>query len=222
MARTAIATDDFNRASLGANWSQIANGIGGSISINSSTRATGATGNYAENAAARWVGAGTFTANQYAAAKLLNFDFQSANYWAGVIVRASGDTDAARDFYYAIVQMDGGGPSYTTRVGKVVNGTHTSLANVGQAWSVNDVISLEVEGTSLRVFRNGTQITGLNATDASLSTGAPGIILSQSFYLDDFEGGNITGGGASPVDPGVILPPPPAAFGPDRGFGFGY
>lgn len=198
MARTAIATDDFNRASLGANWAQIANGVGGSISINSSTRATGATGNGAENAAARWVGAGTFTANQYAAAKLLNFDYQNANYWAGVIVRASGDTDAARDFYYAIVQMDDGGPSYTTRVGKVVNGTDTSLANVDQAWSVNDVISLEVEGTSLRVFRNGTQIAGLNATDASLSTGAPGIILSQSFYLDDFEGGNITAGSAAP------------------------
>lgn len=38
-----------------------------------------------------------------------------------------------------------------------------------------------------------------------------------------------TGGDPAPtigegpvIDPGVILPPPPTAFGPDRGFGFGY
>lgn len=29
-------------------------------------------------------------------------------------------------------------------------------------------------------------------------------------------------GGGAVIDPGVILPPPPTAFGPDRGFGFGY
>lgn len=200
MARVPVATDNFNRAgpALGANWQQLTTWSGGDITINSSTRATGYSGNGPGNSSARWVGAGTFTANQYASAKLLNFDYQNAGFWSGVIARASGDEAPANDFYYAIVEHNSSGPTYLTRVGKVVNGTDTSLATSTQTWSVNDVISLEVEGTSLRVFRNDTQIAALNVTDSSLAAGAPGVICSEVIYLDDFEGGNITAGSAAP------------------------
>lgn len=224
MARESIATDNFNRAGpdLGANWQNLAASNGGSITINSSTRITGFSSFSYENSAARWVGAGSFTADQYAAAVLVNLLYSSAGSWSGVLVRASGDINATRDYYYAIVEHNSSGPDYLTRVGRVVNGTNTSLATTTQVWAINDIISLEVEGNALRVFRNSTQIGALDVTDSSIASGAPGIVCSQAIYLDDFEGGNITGGGASPVDPGVILPPPPAAFGPDRGFGFGY
>lgn len=195
MARDVIATDNFNRASLGADWAQLYP-FNGSLVINSSIRLSSDTSSLASSSTAgRWVGAGTFTDDQYAKIAIKFLDDISTSHWGGVIVRASADQDSARDFYYAIVESSGAGPNYTTRVGKIVNGTHTSLATSSVAWAVNDTIELEVEGSALRVFKNGTQITALNVTDTALTTGKPGAITNQFFYLDDWEGGNITGGG---------------------------
>lgn len=64
--------------------------------------------------------------------------------------------------------------------------------------------------------RTGSTSTGVQWDDLSTS-GTPYDAVMLAFIIK-----NAGGGGASPVDPGVILPPPPAAFGPDRGFGFGY
>lgn len=60
-----------------------------------------------------------------------------------------------------------------------------------------------------------TALTATNGTSATIGAGS-GYEFVEALPLV------LSGGGASPVDPGVILPPPPAAFGPDRGFGFGY
>lgn len=64
--------------------------------------------------------------------------------------------------------------------------------------------------------RTGSTSTGVQWDDLSTS-GTPYDAVMLAFIIK-----NAGGGGGAVIDPGVILPPPPTAFGPDRGFGFGY
>jgi hypothetical protein len=198
MARTQIATDNFNRAdagSLGANWGDL-NPNWGTSDI-ASNQVVGA-GNGGGGQAARWIGAGSFTDDQYSILEVRALSFSGAANRIGVLVRGSADTDGSRDFYSAFVELNSAGPTYTTVLMKTVNGTETTIASTSNAWSVGDTIELEVEGTALRVFRNGTQIEALDSTDSALSTGLPGLITSGDASVaigDNWVGGNITGGG---------------------------
>ena len=181
MPRSVVATDNFNRASLGANWAQL-RPFDGSIEIDSSTR-LGAN----SLGAGRWVGAGTFTADQYAVLKLTTLGFGGGER-IGVIVRASGDIDTNRDYYSFLDNNTGA----VAQLIKTVNGTETILDSRSSPFAAGDTIELEVEGTTLRAFRNGTLIYSL--TDSSLSTGNPGALNEQTgnVFGDDWEGGNIT------------------------------
>lgn len=193
MARVSIATDNFNRAgpALGADWGQVGAGAGSgeNVQITASTKFYGA----GASCSARWIGAGTFTADQYSSAVILGFgvDF---NY-VGVIARASADQDAARDHYIFRVR----GITNAMELTKVVNGTDTSLATGTGSFTSGDRIEIECEGTAIRGLRNGSVV--LSATDASIATGLPGIHVTSSGgvaepFGDDWEGGNITAGGA--------------------------
>jgi hypothetical protein len=203
--RTSVATDDFNRASLGADWQQL-NAFLGNIniynSVNFSSSASGAPGTAA---AARWVGAGTFTDDQYASAVISNLAFISTDYSIGVIARASADGNSdytTRDYYYAVVCLNGD-TSYSTRLGKVVNGTVTALYTANIAWTVGDRIEIECEGTTIRALKNGTLInSSFEVTDSALATGAPGVTCAASAGEgrgDDWIGGNL--GGATSIVP---------------------
>jgi hypothetical protein len=212
MARTSIATDNFNRASLGSDWAQLNNGNAGAISIDSSIRIKG---QYAsqptdQHAMVRWVGAGTFTDDQYSQVKLVNpLDNVGANYRHGVIVRASADTDSTRDCYEAYIAQDSV-TTPTTYLAKWVNGTRTGLYSATQTWAANDTISLEVEGTTLRVCRNGTPLGGSwTVTDSSITTGLPGVSATHGCYSDDWEGGNM---GASATSSPAIRAFPRSVF----------
>lgn len=194
MARIQIATDNFNRAgpALGANWVSLFP-TWGDVLINSSTRFVGSSSS--EEQAARWVGAGTFTNDQYSSV-LINgsIPWIGAGYAVGTIVRASGDIDAARDYYAVLVDCDSSGPNYTTRLFKVVNGTRTPLHSAAVAWATNDRIELEAEGTTIRACKNGTALGGsFTVIDASIATGLPGIAAQgdAAFYGDDWVGGNL-------------------------------
>lgn len=196
MARTSVATDGFDRASLGTDWAQL-NTYNGTIRTQDSlyVNSTG-NGQPGITAAARWVGAGTFTDDQYASLEIRVLSYQSTSYNVGVICRASGDQDSNRDWYGASVCLDASS-SYTTKLLKVVNGTVTELHSASVAWSVGDKIELEVEGTTLRLCKNGTALGGsFTQTDSSLSTGLPGVAIAlgseTTFYADNWEGGNLS------------------------------
>lgn len=201
MARTSIATDNFNRASLGSDWAQLNTSNIGDVQIDSSIRIKGeySTQPTDQQTAARWVGAGSFTDDQYSQLKLLNpLDFAGSTQRAGVIVRASSDTGNNRDYYEAYIASDSASTP-TTYLAKWVNGTRTGLYSAAQTWAVNDTISLEVEGTTLRVCRNGTPLGGSwTVTDSSITTGLPGVTLAGGANClgDDWEGGNM---GSTPV-----------------------
>ncbi len=201
MARTLIASDDFNRTdagSLGANWTDLNDNWG--TSDIASNKVVGA-GSGGGGQAARWDGSGSFTDDQYAVLQVDNLPFSGSSVWIGVICRASADVNGSRDYYAAKVILDSPGPTYNIHLVKVVNGTETSIDTTTNAFSVGDTIELEVEGTSLRVFRNGTQLSALDNTDSDLSTGKPGLITSgdaTDVIGDNWLGGNITGGAADP------------------------
>jgi hypothetical protein len=201
MARTAVATDNFNRASLGADWAQLNTTLAGDVTVDASVKFRGQYSTQPTNqkSAARWVGAGTFTDDQYAKVKLLNpppADFSGgANCELGVIVRASADTNGAKDFYeVACVHVSAG----TTNLCKWANGTRTLLATASVSYSANDTLELEAIGTGsstvVTAYKNGVAIAGLAYTDTSaLTGGVPGVTASSAaLFGDDWEGGNIT------------------------------
>jgi len=167
----AIATDNFNRASLGANWTNAF----GTVVINSNTRATGSAAG--ENDA--FYNALTFSADQYAQAVIT----PSATDWAGVCVRASVNNSYIFE-----------GTTSQWEIAKYVAGAFTELTAGSWTASAGDVFRLEVAGTTLRAFRNGVLVS--TATDSSLSAGNPGVAfwsLDASFnaFADDWEGGDL-------------------------------
>jgi len=200
MPRSQVASDNFNRESLGTtDWTQLNSGFC-LMQIRSSTLLETSHEQSLDGAgAARWVGAGTFSNDQYAELKINTLPALTTNSFIGVICRASADTDANRDYYFAVVSSDGSGPNYTTVLGKVVNGTRTTLYSATNAWAVNDLISLEVEGSTLRLCKNGTALGGsFTQTDTALTTGKPGItgsgVATTGPSGDDWTAGDMTTG----------------------------
>lgn len=194
MARVLVQTDNFNRASLGANWAQLAP-VNGNIAIFSSTYVSGGNGGPDDSRqSARWVGSGTFTADQYSELAISNLSDLNTDYGMGVICRASADTDAGRDYYEAVVLATVGASTRTVRLGKYVNGTYTQLNSATMAWANGDRIGLECEGTTIRATKNGVALGGsYTQTDTSLSSGQPGVSGAGSDIIhgDDWEAGNM-------------------------------
>lgn len=199
--RTSVATDAFTRAdagSLGSDWTDLYPGWAtADISTNQAVAADSS-----QPQVARWTGAGTFTDNQYAKAVVATRVWQSSSYRTGVLVRASADVDAARDYYALILQHDNDiGQPVSTLLIKCVNGTETTLDSSasGIAWAATDTIELEVRtsgaNAELKCFRNGVEITELATTDSTspLTTGKPGLYLqgNSTIAADSWEGGNL-------------------------------
>lgn len=213
MARTSIATDNFNRANgpLGANWASLNNANGADPAIQTNVIGGAVAGGPGGNAAAaRWVGTGTFTDDQYSSIVIVEADTGSANYGMGVVARASADTDAARDYYYFAAASND-----TYILAKIVNGAETTLASGSQNWVDGDRVEIECQGTTIRGMRNA--VTVASVTDSALTTGKPGIAPWGDGFLatgDDWEGGNLTvgdvtvalGGSASTGGSGTTAP----------------
>lgn len=186
MARSQVATDDFNRANggLGSNWSQLITSSTVQISGNEITGSHAGT-----SAIARWNGAGSFADDQYSSLVLADGDQGSGDYGNGVVVRASADQDAGVDCYYVYVANG-------TVFGKLVDGADTNFASSGvPTWTAGDRLELECEGTTVRVMKNGVALGGsFTVTDASLSTGKPGVLGRGDPGIqaaDDWEGGSL-------------------------------
>jgi hypothetical protein len=201
MTRIVVATDNFNRAALGANWANL-NTNWGTVQISGSTVVNANASNTINEAAAVWVGAGSFEDDQYAEITIGGLTFLSGDFVIGVIVRASTDTNGSRDFYFGYVAADGGGPTYTTVIAKVVDGTRTVLHSAAVAWSDGDKLSLEAEGTEIRLCQNGVALGGsFTRTDAALSTGSPGVIANGSAPTgDNWEAGSLSSVEPNPLE----------------------
>ncbi len=123
----------------------------------------------------------TYPDDQYAQAEVTSVGTNAAT-GLGVCVRASGALYASVYAYYAIVNSAG---ANNVTVRSVINGTHATIGSRTQAWSAGDVLRLEVQGTTLRVYHSGTQI-GADMTDANIASGAAGL-----FFIETTTSGNV-------------------------------
>lgn len=175
-------SDDFNRAnatSLGGNWTLNKGTFG--INTNALYPRTAS-----DDCAAFW-NAASFAANQFAQGTITAIAADS--FAIGVAVRCN--TSAVASFYFAYAYRNVS-PNVDVEIGKYVSGTYTSLTTT-TGWVVNDVLRLEISGTTLTLKRNGSTLT--TTSDSSLSSGSPGISgygsSSANAKLDNWSGGDL-------------------------------
>lgn len=213
---TVIASDAFTRAdgTLGANWTEIniasTNfGISGNQVICSSSDG---------GPAAYWAGGGSFTNDHYSIlqAAAPNGVFNGgSNYTPGVACRMAG-LNATRSYYRFYFVNEGGGDKATFLV-KVINGVPANLTSytggvttVNLPWANDDYLEIECEGTTIRGYRQvaGVSTLVLSGTDASLSTGIPGMAASGTTdgfpSLDNWSAGAMVGSLTLAVTEGTL------------------
>lgn len=129
---------------------------------------------------------GTFSADQWSQA---TYTGSGAGRSIGVAVRCSGT--GARDYYGWYTDT---AASYLF---KVDNGTYATLAE-GTLWTVNDVVKLEIVGSELRCYRNGSLDTSVSTdgklVDTTFTTGNPGLCgynTGTTVTIDNWSGGNV-------------------------------
>jgi hypothetical protein len=177
-----LATDAFTRAdagNLGANWS-IPTGFTAIAVVSNQAKIDNPS-----DLGMEYYNAVVWPNYQYAQIKLtaLNGDADSG---MGPAVRVQSSGSA----YFCQ------GNTTDTRLYKVVGGTFTQLGPTAGACAVNDVLYIEVQGTSLTVKQNGSTIIG-PVTDSDISTGNAGLwaFIAGNPAGDDWEGGDFGGGG---------------------------
>ncbi len=177
------ATDNFNRAGpgLGANWTDNT----GTFQIVSSV-------DVASNTASLYVfnhwNADTFANDQYSFGTVTA---TSGGNNIGVSARAA--TGATATGY--IYNCDNG----THYLIKFVSGTDTTLGTAANACTVNDVLRIEANGTSIVGKRNGLNHVG-PITDSAITSGFAGLSgwgAGTTPRIDNWEGGNL-GAAAAP------------------------
>lgn len=160
----ATANDDFNRAdagTLGSNWTTQTNEVTCGVTSNKVARTN------IFNFNGNWYNAVSFTGDHYSQAVC-----QVNNADAGIAVRCRCQP-SAQSYYAGGADANQFG-TFKYRIWKNVAGTLTSLAAHGsQETAAGDVVRLEVQGTSLKLFVNSVEL--LSTTDSALSGGAPGL-----------------------------------------------
>jgi hypothetical protein len=180
------ATDNFNRASLGTNWTLGLNSIVTSGS-------TVAKGNSGGNDSSAWWNLDTFGGDHYA-----QIVIKTDGDGGGVLVRHQSGANT----FYAFLSDGTRCTMY-----EVTGGTFATLgADYANNTVVNDVLKLDATGSTLTPSLNGTPLA--TRTDASITGGAPGLeVFSTTTTYDDWLGGPILSVGGTPYNPWPQLGP---------------
>lgn len=147
---------------------------------------------------AHW-NADSFNNDQYAQATVSAI---GSGFFIGLGVRES----ASGATYYGIYYDNGVGQLF-----KNVAGTWTQLGSNSVGVSSSDVLRLEAAGTTITPKKNGaTTGTPGAQTDSSISSGFAGLSCwgnSTGSRVDDWQGGNLGGGGPSGPPPATLSAP---------------
>lgn len=119
-----------------------------------------------------------------------------------VSVRASGTSSLFNAYFLSTDGLSGSGHTF---IGKFIAGALTTLQAISTTFAPGDVMRLEVEGNTLRAYKNGVQVGTDQASGSELTTGQPG----QCFYgagsaLDSFSAGDLEEG--QPEPPASTIP----------------
>lgn len=178
MARSVVATDNFNRANgaIGANWTKSTVNDGLNIASNAVKSANA--GSY-DNA--MFWNANSFANNQYSQAVIT---LGAGVEYEGVIVRAN-TTD------YIIAQCrEGDAPDIV--IYWYNGGSYTHIASQSAYdWVTGDVLRVEAEGTTISFYVNDVlEISGSNGSIPA--SGSAGISMyNTTATFDDWEGGDL-------------------------------
>jgi hypothetical protein len=182
LGTTTMATDDFNRANetpLAGNWAHSTGGGALRLSGNQVIGPATSGDTFA------YYTPGTLSADQ---SSKITVTSTAGAMDMGAAVRIS---DSALTGYW--VSCFNG----TLEIAKLVNGSYSTVAGGFGTVTAGDIIELKVVGTTLQVFKNGTQV-GTNQTDTSIATGRYGIFAYNSaITLDNWEGTDLSTGSAS-------------------------
>lgn len=173
------ASDDFNRAAggLGANWTGIRDG-GLSISSHAVTGRSGLAGDI-------WT-AGTFTSNQYSQIEVTSTQL-TGDEWIGAAVRAQ---NGGQDAYAGIYFWNGGHPELL--LFKRSKGSWATLSGYSSGpLAAGTQLRIIAVGSTIVFLENGIQ--RLDASDSSLSGGAPGIMIYGTGTAGNWSGGDAAG-----------------------------
>lgn len=195
---SATLLDDFNRASLGANWSDI-DSANGPLVISGSTELVGGP---ADAYTGSYYSAATFGPDVQAYATLSIPDALGSEYF-GLWVRGS-DMGTASPTGYKTSYSAG-----TLQLIKVVAGVDTQLGS-NYSWfpDPGDKIGIEAIGTTIKVFTDegAGWVERISATDSSIS-GAGNIAIDiydpaqDDVQLDDLYAGTVSSGGTNYTGP---------------------
>jgi uncharacterized protein YjdB len=147
-----------------------------------------------------WTG-NTFGNDQYSQVRIAG---GLANYSQAVqlSVRSTGTSEATYKGYAFFT--DGLSGTGHSEVDKVVNGQWTTLRAFAQSFTTGDVVKLEAVGTAITVYKNGVSLGSVS--DATFSSGSPGVgVYGNAVLIDDWQGGS-TMVGPVPVAAVVVSP----------------
>ena len=176
-----VVLDNFNRAdsgSLGANWTEVVSTFtvsGYQISSNVANPKVSGT-----HQCAIYTGAGPFGSDQYAQ----SVGAGSPYSW-GIVVRMSSSGNG-----YLLSTPQSGTPLIMGIVNDGAVGALQTISGVGVG--VGDIIKFVAQGSTLRAYKNGSQI-GTDQVDTTYTNGYPGIwgVFTGFDEHDNFEGGDL-------------------------------
>lgn len=172
------ASDNFDRAnetplaSPWANWTS----AGALLSGNKATAAAAVT-------AASLYNSGTWSNDQEASGVVGNLG--STLRYACVGVRAG--TSSGGSGYVCFTDGDSG--SGHTGIEKITNGTEIELKGVAATFTAGDTIGIRAVGTTISMWKNGTQID--STTDSTYSSGNPGVWFYSQATIDDWQAADV-------------------------------
>lgn len=180
---TSFVSDNFNRADgeLGPNWT-VDPTWGGGLSISGNKVVTPTSG-------AHYWTANSFGPDQYSQIKLTG----PIGTWSGLMVRGN-----PRPAPFYLVRVTAGG----TDLYSSFNGVFSQLAHNPTVFATGDVVKFAVRTATrntahLTVYRNGIEVFSYDDAISFIPGGQPGISLRDGLTgmsLDDWEGGELTGG----------------------------
>lgn len=170
--------DSFTRAdgALGSNWTSCGGNAGYTVIGNAAAPSS------AQVEEAVFWNPISFANDQFAEATITTV---ASNAFIGVAVRCSTGSGGSYYGFYA--------DNSTRYLVRVVNGAYTSLATLGTGFANNDVVRLEVTGSTLSAYINGVLWT--STTDTNLTSGSPGLTSwanNTSARLDDFTAADLS------------------------------